>query len=350
MGKDRYVAYVGTYTRKNSVGIHVYDIDLEKGALKERSIAPISNPSNVVVANSGKYLYSIEDDGVASFTIDENGDLTKMNQSSIGGMRGCYLSIDSKDRYLFLAGYHDGRVTMMRLNSDGTIAGIAAGIFHSGIGKSSVEKRLEPRVAQVALTPDEKYACAVDWGLNQVKIYDVDYESGDLTLNDIVRCPFNTNPRRIRFTLNGKFAYILLESTNQIEIYSYKDTDKGPEFEKIDTFDLKSQDDHLASSSGLEFSPDGKYLFASLDGVNEVICLQVNDETGELTQESVAKVSGDYPKVIRMLPDNKTIVSLNHDTNEIRTFNVDHEKKCMLMKNAPISIDKPNSIRIHKLS
>ena len=92
MAEERYVAYVGTYTHENSVGIHVYDIDMEKGKLTERSVAPINNPSNVVVAHNGKFLYSIEDEGVSAFSIDENGDLTKINREWIGGMRACYVS------------------------------------------------------------------------------------------------------------------------------------------------------------------------------------------------------------------------------------------------------------------
>lgn len=31
MAQEKYVAYVGTYTHENSIGIHVYDIDMEKG-------------------------------------------------------------------------------------------------------------------------------------------------------------------------------------------------------------------------------------------------------------------------------------------------------------------------------
>ena len=29
MAQEKYVAYVGTYTHENSIGIHVYDIDME---------------------------------------------------------------------------------------------------------------------------------------------------------------------------------------------------------------------------------------------------------------------------------------------------------------------------------
>ena len=36
MGNKKYVAYVGTYTHGSSKGIHVYDVDVEKGTLTER--------------------------------------------------------------------------------------------------------------------------------------------------------------------------------------------------------------------------------------------------------------------------------------------------------------------------
>ena len=35
----------------------------------------------------------------------------------------------------FVGGHHDGRVTMMHLNEDGSIGDIADGIFHKGMGK-----------------------------------------------------------------------------------------------------------------------------------------------------------------------------------------------------------------------
>ncbi len=40
MEKDRYVAYVGTYTHENSLGIHIYDLDVENGSISERKMVP----------------------------------------------------------------------------------------------------------------------------------------------------------------------------------------------------------------------------------------------------------------------------------------------------------------------
>ena len=55
MSKDKYVAYVGTYTHENSIGIHLYDLDEGNGTMVERKVIPINNASYLVVANSGKY-------------------------------------------------------------------------------------------------------------------------------------------------------------------------------------------------------------------------------------------------------------------------------------------------------
>ena len=162
MAKDRYVAYVGTYTHGSSVGIHIFDVDAEKGKMVERKVVPINNPSDVIVSTSGKFLYSIADEGVQSFRILPDGDLEPINSVWTGGMRGCYLEVDEQDRYLFVAGYHDGRITMMNLNEDGSIGEIADGIFHKGIGVNITDRSSMPHVTCVKVTPDQQSVCAVD--------------------------------------------------------------------------------------------------------------------------------------------------------------------------------------------
>ena len=93
MGKDRYVAYVGTYTHGSSVGVHVYDMDVEAGYMTERNVVPVNNASHLTTSTNGKYLYSIADEGVEVLKINqETGDLTAINKVGIDGMRGCFLA------------------------------------------------------------------------------------------------------------------------------------------------------------------------------------------------------------------------------------------------------------------
>ena len=101
MSEKKYVAYVGSYTHGSSrQGIHVYDVDVENGTLTERSSVEVSNASHMAVSKNGKYLYSIEDEGVAVFKRDKNGDLSRINSVNIDGMRGCFLSTDVDGKYL----------------------------------------------------------------------------------------------------------------------------------------------------------------------------------------------------------------------------------------------------------
>ena len=350
MNKDRYVAYVGTYTHGTSVGIHIYDVDVEEGSMTERKVIPINNPSHLTISADGKFLYSIADEGVAAFKVLPDGDLEAINEKWIGGMRGCYVDVDRENRYLFVGGYHDGRVTMMRLSTDGSIGEIADGIFHTGMGRSIAERNYRPHVNCVKLTPKQYYLCAVDGGLDQVKIYQIDYEKGKMKIADILREHLESSPRMIRFTPDGNYAYVLCEESNEVDVYSYACTPQGPEFERIQSIATVDEEERRnCGASGMEVSQDGRYLFCSNAGANSVVIYAINQENGELTMVCDSKISGDYPKSIAIFPDGQHFVSLNHDTNEIMTFHVDYEKKYFLMKGRPIAIDQPNCIHIHKL-
>ena len=351
MGKEKYVAYVGTYTHGSSKGIHIYDMDVEKGTLQERKVVPISNPSDLTVSKDGKYLYSIADEGVQAFRILQDGDLEPINKKWIGGMRGCFVETDEKNRYLFVAGYHDGRVSMMKLEEDGSIGEIADGVFHMGIGRNVGERNSRPHVNCVKLTPiKQDYLCAVDGGLDHVKIYRLDYEKGKLIIADILRCPMDSAPRMIRFTKDGRFAYVLCELKNTVEVYRYEYSEKGPVFDFVQSVaTVGKREQKLCGASGMEITEDDKYLFCSNAGTNDVVIFEIDAETGKLTEICNSKISGDYPKNIGIFPDGQHFISLNHDTNEITIFRVHYDKNCFLMENRPIKIETPNCIHIHKL-
>ena len=52
-----------------------------------------------------------------------------------------------------------------------------------------------------------------------------------MELVDILRCKRESGPREILFSKDGKYAYILFELINKVGVFTYKDTDKGPEFD-----------------------------------------------------------------------------------------------------------------------
>lgn len=348
--KDKYVAYVGTYTTEGESGLYVFDVKKDGELLKIRKEIVAGNPSYICMSKDEEILYSIVDEGVAAFKIEDNGDLSFMNMKPIGGMRGCFLDVDSKRRYCFVAGFHDGRVSMVKLKKDGSISGIADGVFHRGHAISATERRLDhPKVSSVVLTPDEKFICATDYGLNQMKVYRIDYDLGRIKLAETVRCALDSAPQVAVFSQDGKFCYVLGEGTNIIEVYSYELKDDMPVFDLIERVEILNNTYVAAAATHMFITDDSKYIFVSIDGMNYVSWLKRDKKTGRLERVGESPVSGDYPKFIAMLPGSDELIVLNHDSHEVRDFKVNYKEGYMLLCAKPGKVSRANCICFRKI-
>ena len=344
--QKHYVAYVGTYTHGSSIGIHVYDIDVENGTMTERNVVPVHNASYITKSTNGRYLYSIADEGVEVLKIEPDGDLTPINKVGIDGMRGCYLSTDASGKFLFVGGYHDGKVTVVHTHQDGRLGSVMDGIFHQGMG-SVAERNFRPHVSCVVPTPDGKYLCAVDNGVDHVKIYKVNPTSGKLTLYDILRCELESGPRLLCFSEDGRYAYLNCELSNKIRVYSYNGEGKSPDFQLLQEVEsLMDKREVSSASCALKVSPCGNYLLCSSAGENTVGIFRIDRETGLLTKVCILPISGGYPKDVDILPDGRTLVVLCHESNYMRFFTVDFEKGTIVMKGKQLPVETPNCILI----
>lgn len=348
MEKEKFVAYVSSYTMKDKHGIKIYDVDMEKGRLAEKDEVEITNSSYITLSHNYKYLYSITDQGVVAFKILEDGDLQPINKGSINGMRGCFLSTDYEDKFLFVGGYHDGKITVLRLNEDGGVGEITDEIFHKGLG-SVAERNFRPHVNCVKMTRDNKYLCAADIGMDHVNIYRLNHETGKIKQVDVVRSELESAPRHLSFSKDGKYMYIVHELKNYIEVYTYEDRNDNPYFEKIQRISTIEGDNAGVAASALRFSRDYKYLLSSNAGDNSVVLYDTNKNTGMLDTMFCLPISGDYPKDASLFPDNKHLVSLNHESNTLTFFTVNEKEKIMVMNGSEVHVEKPNCVVFHKL-
>ena len=323
MSKGKYVAYVSSYTQGDSHGIRIYDVDMKNGRFKEKDKVEITNSSYLTISHNGKFLYSITDFGVEAYTIMPDGDLELINFAPINGMRGCYVSTDYTDQYLFVAGYHDGKLTVLRLKEDGSIGEITDEIYHKGLG-SMAERNFRPHINCARMTHDNKYLLVADQGMDHVNVYRFDVEKGKVKLEDIIRSEMESAPRHIKISEDGRYIYILHELKCYIDVYEYVDHDNDPTFEKIQTVELiKLTRGNTNSASAFSFSLDYNYLLSSIAGDNSVIVFNVDKKTGLLKKNFLLPVSGEYPKDAEFFPDNKFLVSLNHESNTMTFFHIE---------------------------
>ena len=347
--RKKYVAYVSTYTMGNPFGIKIYDVDMEKGRFTEKNQVEITNSSYITISHNSKYLYSITDMGVESYEILPEGDLKFLNAHSVNGMRGCYLSTDYEDKFLFVAGYHDGKVTVLRLLEDGQIGDITDEIYNKGLG-SLAERNSRPHVNCVKMTRDNKYLCAADLGTDHTDVYRLNHTTGKLKKEDVIRSEIDSGPRHLKFSKDGKTLYIVHEMRNFVDVYSYWEEKDNPYFEKIQTIStLNNYHASGTAASALNLSADYRYLLSSNVGDNSVIIYKIEEETGKLNKVLCLPISGDYPKDVALFPDNKHLVSLNHESNTMTFFTADLEKGLIIMNGKEMKVDRPNCIIFHKL-
>jgi hypothetical protein len=346
VNEKKYVAYVGSYSYTGEAkGITVYDVDMKRGCFIKRDEVEVDNSSYLALSHNKRVLYSIADEGIVSFNIGEDGSISRLNSAKIKGMRGCHLYISKEDKYIFVSGYHDAKLTMLSLRADGTVGSIFDAVYHRGIG-SVVERNFTPHISRSTLTPEEKFVLACDLGIDQIKIYLLDKKEKRLVLTDSIRCELNSAPLSCIFSEDGRFLYVLYEQKNAIDVFSYNyvEGSKAPVFERIQTIACNYNNNPSALIAGtcMSFTHDFRYLFSGNAGDNTVSMFSVNIENGLLENKLYLPISGEYPKDIAVFPDDKHIASVNHESGTITFFKVDYEKDLIVMSANEVKVNQPN--------
>ncbi len=338
----RYKVYIGSHTDTNSCkGITLFDVNTKKNTLIKQAEFKVSNASYLTTSWDRRFLYAITDEGVTAMQILDNGNLRKLNTGSIKGMRGCYLSVTKDNRYLFASGYHDGKITVLRLHEDGSVGEVTENIFHRGPG-SVAERIFRPHVRCTRLTPDEKFLCAVDSGLDQVKIYHFNQKNGRLSPCDTLRCQMQTSPRHLIFSRDGRYMYLIKEQGNNITTFSYDGSGKIPIFEKLQTVStLGKQFNEYNAAIALKFSPDEKLLVCTNAGDHSLGVFARDEETGLLSPLNVLPISGRYPTDVQFFPDGRHLFCCNYDSCSMTFFHLNEKTGNIVMYQQPIPVEQP---------
>lgn len=342
----KYVAYVGSYSYTGKAkGITIYDIDTEKGCFVKKDEVDVDNSSYVITSRDKKTLYSIADEGVVSFRILPDGGLERLNAAKINGMRGCHLSTDINDKFIFVSGYHDGKITVLRLKEDGKVGKIVDEVYHKGLG-SIAERNFRPHVSCTRTTPDGHFVMAADLGIDQVKIYRFDDNEEALALVDMIPCDINSAPKFFEFSGDGKFLYLMYEMKNVVDVFSYeaKPGARVPNIEKIQTVRTTGSDfgSEMTAATALSFTDDFKFMFVSNAGDNAVCLYERDADTGLLNEKLCLPISGEYPKDVAIFPDNKHIASINHESGSITFFKIDYKTGLIVMCANSVKVNQPN--------
>jgi 6-phosphogluconolactonase len=334
----RYVLYVGTYTQGESKGIYAYRFDDSTGELSEIGLAAeTENPSFLTVDHATKFLYAVNElqkykgeatGAVTSFAIDHsNWKLKPLNQVASGGADPCYISLDRSGKYLLVANYTGGTVSVIPVSLAGHLSPPSSVLKDEGT-LGPVKDRQETAHAHfIEASARNRFAYVSDLGLDRVLIYRFDAAKGTLSRGQpedsfSAKLAPGTGPRHIAFSADGKFMYVLGEIDSTVTVFANEGKESYHAIQKISALPADFKGENTAAEIAIH--PNGKFLYTSNRGDdNSIAVFAIDQSTGRLTFVQRVPSGGKTPRHFAITPDASRLLAANEDSGNVVEFTID---------------------------
>ncbi len=347
--KDHYLI-VGTYDSPKSEGIYVYKFNSADGSAKEVSHIKTPNPSFVTVSPNEKFVYAVHEiarDGnggeVAAFAFNKKtGTLSFISQQLSGGDDPCYVEIDKTGKWVIVANYTSGSLSVLPVNADGSLGIATTTIQHTGSGKN-VDRQKGPHVHCTKLSADNHWLFVSDLGIDKLMIYAFDPATGKLTpaKNPFAATEPGSGPRHFTFHPNNKYAYLIEEMAATVVAYKYN----NGMLKKIQGISsLPAGDTGLIGSADIHVSPDGKFLYASNRGrskSNTIAIFKIDPANGTLKTVGHQYTMGNIPRNFNFDPSGNFLLVANQESDEVVIFKRNKQTGLLTDTGKRISVGKP---------
>jgi 6-phosphogluconolactonase len=345
---------IGTYTTGKSEGIYVYHFDSKTGDFDSVSMIKTSNPSYLAISPDEKFVYAANENAkngnggeVSAFAFNKaDGKLSFINQQPSAGDDPCYVSVDKTNKWLAIANYTSGTLSVLPINKSGGLDTAASVIQHNGYSVNT-ERQTGPHVHCAIFSSDNKFLYATDLGIDKVMIYTFNPRSGDLTESGSIMTEAGAGPRHFTFHPNNKFAYLVEELTGTISAYR----SAHGEFELIQNVSALPVD-YMGpiGSADIHVSPDGKFLYASNRGESNTIAIfKINEKTGWLTPVGHQSTLGKTPRNFNFDASGNFLLAANQNSDEIVVFKVDKKTGLLSDTGKRIKVGNPVCVKWIKM-
>ena len=331
--------FVGTY----SDGFYAFDFDLNKGDIIPAdgefgsvAKAPVPNPSFLAASDSRIYAVSEMPDERAAVTAwHYTGNAFESLGSQptglpAGGEDPCYVSTDG--RFLAVANYSGGSLSVYRLEADGRIAPLDSLTF-STTGGPDLSRQDRPHVHCALFTPDNKLLFT-EFSADAISALDVSPMGVD-NYRKIASLPADFGPRHL--LLEGNRLYCIGELSGDIAVYSYPDM-ALLQIARADEVDARGAAD-------IHLSPDGNYLYASLRLQNDGVALFRVLPDGTLEKTGYQHTGG-HPRNFTVL--DRWVLVACRDTDQVEIYQRDPSSGLLTDTGRRIGLPKPVFVSIQE--
>jgi len=275
--------------------------------------APVSLP--MALAPNKRFLYAqlrSEPYPVSTFSIDHaSGKLTHLGTAPLVDQMA-YINVDKTGKHLLCASYSGAKVAVYPIDARAVVEGKATQIIDT-----------KPKAHCVFLDAGNKHAYVPVLSADYVMQFKFDASTGMLAPNDppTVATKEGAGPRHFTIHPNGKWAYLITETTATIGTYSVdKDTGTLTEVAFVDTGDYNQKDS--AAASDIHVTPNGKFLYGAVRTTSMLHGYKIDPEKGTLT--GIGKWPTEKtPRGFNIDPRGKFLLAVGMDSASLTVHAID---------------------------
>jgi len=376
----RLLAYIGTFSSPlsdvlptqvdlppgNGRGIHIFEVNRESGALKPLGVHELgTSPSCLAVNAAGTRLYSANETDrageakegtVSAYEIDRaSGGLKLLNTVRSGGAGPTYVSLHPSGKFLLVANYFGGSVSVLPVLGDGKL-GEASDVQNDAgpIGPARAKNAPPGSFAfsghdrthahMIDADPSGQFVLHVDLGLDRIYVWKFDDKAGKLIANDppFVTLPPGDGPRHFHFHPNGKWFYSIQEEGSTIVLFDY-DAAKGQLTARQTISTLPEGFAGSNFCSEILVSGDGKFVYAG-NRLHDSIGIFAIGPDGTLTHLADEWTRGNYPRSFTFDPTGRFLYCGNQRGDNVAVFAVDRATGLLKFTGQYVPVGNPSHI------
>jgi len=352
---SKYITYFGSYSDKQSPGLHAYLFDEAAGKLEFiESYAGLKDPTFLTLNEERQllYTYSQAPAGEASGTgltyrIDPvSGKLDLAGEQETQEPAATHINLDHAKRQVMMVSYGGGTISLFPILEDGTIGPLSDKIHHQG--SSVVQGRQDSAHPHSIYTdPSDQFVIVPDLGLDKLIVYRLDRDNGKLVPHDEAAVAPGTGPRHFAFHPKLPYAYVIQELSNTLTAFAYdQQNGKLSEIQSVST--LPAGFEGASSTAEVQVSPCGSYLYGSNRGHDSIVVFAIDAETGKLSLVQHQSTLGGHPRHFSLTPSGDYLLAANRDTDSVVVFRVDRTSGKLEAAGEQVSVSKPTCVRFFK--
>ena len=340
--------YFGT-GGKATKGIYHATFDSEKGRLSEaRLAAEIGAPGFLALHPNRQSLYAVGrlagQDVVAGYRIDPSGNLKQFTVSPIRDGGAAHIAVHPSGTFLLTAQYGGGSTALFPLERDGKL-GESVITEHKGGSNVVPSRQSKPHPHCCRFSPDGRFAFVPDLGMDGIVIYRVDLETPAITKHGFAASLPGGGPRHMRFSVDGKFIYLLNELALSVTTFGYHAAD-GTTIQWSTTAALSEETkskETFNSAAEILVHPNGRFVYSSNRGHDSVTAYYADPVTGRLAVTEVEPIRGAWPRNINMDPSGRWLLAAGAQSNTISVHAINQDTGELTFQRGSI-INVPGSI------